>query len=48
MGRDSEMGRKSAAAISPHRKLDDSMKRHEAIEKKEANLERAKVNKIFK
>ena len=48
MGLDSEMGRKSAAAISPYRKLGDSMKRREAIEKKEASLEKAKVNKIFK
>jgi hypothetical protein len=46
MGKDSEMGRKSALAISPHRKLGDALKRRELIEK-QANLERAKVNVII-
>jgi hypothetical protein len=43
MGKDSEMGRKSELAISPHRKLVDAVKRRELMEK-QANLERAKVN----
>ncbi len=43
MGKDLEMGRKSALAISPHRKLGDALKRRELMGK-QANLERAKVN----
>jgi hypothetical protein len=43
MGHDSEMGRKSAAAISPHKKFGDPLKRREVIEKQEADLERARV-----
>jgi hypothetical protein len=45
MGHDSEMGRKSAAAISHHSKFGDPLKRREAIEKQEANLEQARVTK---